>query len=30
MTFVDLFRREHDGIEDTAKSWKVLSGNLSG
>jgi spectinomycin phosphotransferase len=28
-TFVDLFRREHGRIEDTAKSWEVLSENLS-
>jgi spectinomycin phosphotransferase len=28
-TFVDLFRREHGRTEDTAKSWEVLSENLS-
>jgi spectinomycin phosphotransferase len=29
-TFVDVFRREHARTEDAAKSWKVLSENLSG
>ena len=29
-TFVDVFRREHARTDGTAKSWKVLSENLSG
>lgn len=28
-TFVGVFRREHERTEDTAKSWQVLSENLS-